>query len=92
MDTSRALKGYNLTAVAAATTSAPITTREAASLRLTGTVDCIVAVGSNPQASASSGILLPAFSPEYFAMRKGDRISVVRAGTNDGSLNVVEVA
>ena len=92
MDASRAIKGYNLTAVAAATTSAPITTREAKALRLTGTVDCIVAVGGNPQASATSGVLLPAFSPEYFELRKGDRVSVVRAGANDGSLNVVEVA
>ena len=58
-------------------------------VRLIADNDCYVAFGSNPTAT-TSGTWLPATSPEFFAVRPGDKIAVIQKSAS-GTLNVSEM-
>lgn len=56
-------------------------------VRLCSTVDCFFTIGMNPTALNDSA-LLPAGVVEYFGIPEGGKVSVVRAGAEDGFLSV----
>jgi hypothetical protein len=61
-------------------------------VRLVSTTNCHINFGVNPTAAATdnNGIYLPAGVVEYFQVRGGERLAVIR-DTADGSLNVAEM-
>lgn len=61
-------------------------------IRLVATSACWVAFGANPVAAASgaTSIYLPAFTPEYFWVNKGERIAVIQ-DAGSGLLNIGEL-
>jgi hypothetical protein len=61
-------------------------------VRLVATSACWVAFGSNPVAVASgaSSIYLPAFTPEYFWVNKGEKVAVIQDAAS-GNLNIGEL-
>lgn len=62
---------------ASVATAAPI---GADVVRLVSTVDCYVANGSNPTATAVS-MFLPAKLPEYFVLAQSDKLAVLQAAS-----------
>lgn len=61
-------------------------------IRVVATSACWIAFGSNPVAAASSptSIYLPAFTPEYFWVNKGERVAVIQ-DSGAGILNIGEL-
>jgi hypothetical protein len=61
-------------------------------VRLVATSACWIAFGSNPVAVASgaSSIYLPAFTPEYFWVNKGEKVAVIQDAAS-GNLNIGEL-
>ena len=61
-------------------------------IRVVATSACWIAFGSNPIAVAatSPSIYLPAFTPEYFWVNKGERLAVIQ-DSGAGSLNIAEL-
>lgn len=59
-------------------------------VRLVSTVDCRVALGENPTATATS-TLLPAGCPEVFAVQPRHKVAVIQT-SGAGTLNLTEVA
>lgn len=57
--------------------------------RLCASVDCRIAVGASPTATASS-MRLPAGIVEYIGVTVGDKIAVIREAA-DGALTVTEM-
>jgi len=70
--------------------SAPLT-RGVSVIRLVSTVPCLVALGSDPVATVSTGHYLPAEIPEYFRVAPGDRPAAVRI-SGDGILHISEMS
>jgi len=63
-------------------------------IRVVSTTNCWIAFGSNPTAAAGTGtaaILIPAYTPEYFWVVKGERLAVIQ-DTAAGNLNIAELA
>ena len=63
-------------------------------VRVVCTTDCFISVeasGKLPEATASTGMFLPALTPEYIRIPNGAEISAIRLNTN-GTLYVTEVA
>lgn len=60
-------------------------------VRLVASTGCYVLFGSNPTATTSNGARLVTDTPEYFAVKAGDKLSVIQQ-TASGSLNVTEMA
>jgi len=58
--------------------------------RLVATVDCHVAIGADPVASAAA-MLLPAGVPEYFTCRDTDKIAVIQEA-GPGTLYITAAA
>lgn len=58
-------------------------------VRLVSTVDCYVLFGQSPTVSSTTGLFLPASSPEYFPVEPLDQIAVIQSAAG-GTLNVVE--
>lgn len=60
-------------------------------VRVIGTADFHVAIGITPQTATTTGsILIPAYTPEYFAVVPGQAIAVIRS-TADGTVYVTEM-
>ena len=61
-------------------------------IRVVATSACWIAFGSNPVAVAATSpcIYLPAFTPEYFWVNKGERLAVIQ-DSGAGSLNIGEL-
>ncbi|HZT29502.1 MAG TPA: hypothetical protein VFA33_06445 [Bryobacteraceae bacterium] len=70
-----------------AATAAPI---GADVVRLVATVDCYVAIGSSPTATASS-MFLPAKMAEYFVLAQTDKIAVLQVSSG-GTLYITPAA
>lgn len=58
-------------------------------VRLVSTSDCFVVINPSAVASATTGLFLPASSPEYFPVTAGDQVAVIQS-TAGGTLNIVE--
>jgi hypothetical protein len=61
-------------------------------IRVVATAACWIAFGANPVAAASTSpsIYLPAFTPEYFWVNRGERLAVIQ-DSGSGSLNIGEL-
>ena len=71
----------------------PVTvTNNTTHIRLVATAACWVAFGANPVAVASgaTSIYLPAFTPEYFWVNRGERVAVIQDAAS-GNLNIAEL-
>jgi hypothetical protein len=68
------------------------TTNTTTHVRVVATSACWIAFGSNPVAvaSGSSSIYLPAFTPEYFWVNRGEKIAVIQDAAS-GNLNIAEL-
>lgn len=89
--------GFGVTqSVAIGATSAQITNATASDtdvVRLVATVDCNVAIGSNPTASATTSAFLPAGVVEYVDIVSGYKVAVIqKTGGSAGTLFVTEGA
>jgi hypothetical protein len=62
-------------------------------IRLVSNTACWVAFGTNPIAIAAGAlsIYLPAYTPEYFYVNRGERIAVIQDVSN-GNLNIAELS
>ena len=63
-------------------------------IRVVATSNCWIAFGANPTAAAGTGtasILLPAYTPEYFWVVKGEKLAVIQ-DASAGTLNIAELA
>ena len=78
----------DLTITASSKQSSAFTTLGVFAVRVVATVDCRIAIGSNPTATTTSTLLL-AGTPEYFAVAPGEKLAVI--GTS-GILNVTGIA
>jgi len=61
-------------------------------IRVVATSNCWISFGTNPTAAVggtSGSILIPAYTPEYFWVVKGERIAVIQ-DSSAGTLNVAE--
>lgn len=58
-------------------------------IRLVATSSCLIALGAAPTATAD-GHYLPAGAPEYFRVKPGEAVAVIRAAT-DGVLHLSEM-
>ena len=70
---------------------APVAPQTTQHVRLCATSDCWIAFGPNPTVSATTGMLLPAMTPEYFWVLPGERLAVLQSSAA-GSLNIIECA
>jgi hypothetical protein len=61
-------------------------------IRVVATSACWIAFGSNPVAAASTSpsIYLPAFTPEYFWVVRGEKVAVIQDSAA-GNLNIGEL-
>lgn len=60
-------------------------------IRLISTTNCWVVFGANPTATSTTGMYLPALSPEYFWVVRGEKVAVIQ-DTAGGTLNISELA
>jgi hypothetical protein len=88
MQVGRLGASQDLTITASSQQSAAFTTLGVFAVRVVATVDCRIAIGSNPTATTTSTLLL-AGTPEYFAVAPGEKLAVI--GTS-GILNVTGIA
>lgn len=74
-----------------ASDNTPLPTNKTLHIRLCSTADCWIAFGANPTASTGAGsLLLPASVPEYFWVKPGEKIAVIRSSA-DGVLSIAEL-
>ena len=62
-------------------------------IRVVANAACWISFGSNPTAASggAASIYIPAFTPEYFWVNKGERIAVVQDAAG-GNINIAELA
>jgi len=61
-------------------------------IRVVSNAACWIAFGSNPTAAVATGaILIPAYTPEYFWVVRGEKLAVIQDSAS-GSLNIAELA
>lgn len=60
-------------------------------VRLCADVPCQVALGDDPEADSDS-MYLPANTPEYVLVAPGSKVSVIKAGDDDGTLYITQGA
>ena len=62
-------------------------------IRVVANAACWIAFGTNPTAASASAssIYIPAFTPEYFWVARGERLAVVQDAAG-GNLNIAELA
>lgn len=77
------------TVVSTSTQSTALADSRCYAVRLMSTVDCYIAIGTNPTATTTSTRLV-AFQPEYFGARLGDKVATLRTAT-DGVISITEL-
>ncbi len=60
-------------------------------VRLFATVDCFIAIGSNPTAASATGMFIPGGIIDFIGINKNDKIAVIRSSAS-GSLYLTEGA
>jgi len=62
-------------------------------IRVCSTANCWISFGSNPVAvvGSAAAILIPALTPEYFWVVRGERLAVIQ-DSGAGTLNIAELA
>jgi len=61
-------------------------------IRVVATTNCWISFGTNPTAATSGAggsILIPAYTPEYFFVNKGEKLAVIQDAAS-GTLNIAE--
>ena len=87
----RLLYAYNRTVGAASSAGARAVPVGVSVLRLVVTVDTYVSVGSTASANIATSMLMLAGSTEHFLAHPGDKIFVMRAGADNGYVNIAEM-
>jgi len=79
----------NNVAIGASSTQSAAFNEETRLIRVYAPVNCRIEVGTNPTASASQSVYMPAGRVEYFGVRAGHKLAVIGDSTT-GTLNITE--
>lgn len=84
--------GPAFTASVGSTTSqsAAVSSANCYAIRIVSTVDCYVAIGASPTATAASTRML-ANQVEYYAASVGYKVATLRIGLLDGTMSITEL-